>query len=200
VGLPLQSIDHIATALPMSAFPSRAARLALAAAALAAVAGCGSFDSSTQRLANMLAPYKVEVVQGNFVSREQVEALKPGMSRQQVRDILGTPLVASVFHGSRWDYVFTIKRQGVGPQERRLAVFFNGEALERFEGDTMPSEAEFVATLDNKRKDAKVPPLEASEETLRRFSEQRKTPAKPPAAAEPAPATASYPPLEPPAR
>ena len=52
-------------------------------------------------------------MQGNFVSKEQVEALRPGMSRQQVRDILGTPLVTSVFHADRWDYVFTIKRQGV---------------------------------------------------------------------------------------
>jgi outer membrane protein assembly factor BamE len=47
------------------------------------------------------------VVQGNFVSREQVEFLKPGMTRQQVRDVLGTPLVASLFHADRWDYVFT---------------------------------------------------------------------------------------------
>jgi outer membrane protein assembly factor BamE len=202
-GLPLQSIDHIATALPMPAFSFRAAQLALAAAALAALAGCGSFDKTTLQMASVLTPYRVEVVQGNFVSREQVEALKPGMSRQQVRDILGTPLVTSVFHGNRWDYVFTIKRQGVEPQERRLAVFFNGEALERFEGDPMPSEAEFVAKLDNKRKNAKVPPLEASEESLRRFAEERKTPASSPAnapAAEPAPVTANYPPLETPAR
>jgi len=199
-GLPLQSIDHIATALPMSAFPLRAARLALVAAAIAAVAGCGSFDQATLHIANLITPYRVEVVQGNFVSREQVDALKPGMSRQQVRDILGTPLVTSVFHANRWDYVFTIKRQGVQPQERKLAVFFSGEALERFQGDTMPSEAEFVTTLDNKRKDAKVPPLEASEETLQRFATERK--AAKAAAAEPAqaPITASYPPLEAPAR
>ena len=92
-------------------------------------------------------------MQGNFVSKEQVEALKPGMSRQQVRDILGTPLLTSIFHADRWDYVFTLKRQGVPPQERKLAVFFKGNVLDRFEGDEMPSEAEFVATLDNKRKD-----------------------------------------------
>jgi outer membrane protein assembly factor BamE len=186
----------------MSAFSLRAARLALAATAVLAVSGCGSFDRTTLQIANVVTPYRVEVVQGNFVSREQVEALKPGMSRQQVRDILGTPLVTSVFHASRWDYVFTIKRQGVEPQRRRLAVFFNGEALERFDGDPMPSEAEFVTTLDNKRKDAKVPALEASEESLRRFADERKAPAAKPPAAEPAsaPVTASYPPLETPAR
>jgi len=187
----------------MPAFSFRAARLALAVAVAAAFAGCGSFDKGTMHIANAITPYRVEVVQGNFVSREQVEALKPGMSRQQVRDILGTPLVTSVFHSNRWDYVFTIKRQGVEPQQRRLAVFFNGEALDRFEGDVMPSEAEFVATLDNKRQNAKVPALEASEDSLRRFADERKAPAAAPAkapTAEPAPAAASYPPLEAPAR
>ena len=81
-------------------------------------------------------------------------------------------------------------------------MFFKGEALDRFEGDEMPSEAEFVATLDNKRKNAKVPVLEASEEVLNKAS------TAPPAgaAATPAPApeapaaAASYPPLETPAR
>jgi outer membrane protein assembly factor BamE len=184
--------------LPMSAHPSRASRLLLAAAACAVTAGCGSFDGATRRFASSLTPYQVEVVQGNFVSKEQVEALKPGMSRLQVRDILGTPLVTSVFHADRWDYVFTLKRKGVDAQARKLAVFFKGEVLERFEGDPMPSESEFVATLDNKRKNAKVPVLEASEESLNKFA-----PARPAAAsaeaAEPPPA-AGYPPLEAPAR
>ena len=52
--------------------------------------------------------YIPEVVQGNFVSREQKDFLKPGMSRLQVREVLGTPLVSSVFHEDRWDYVFFI--------------------------------------------------------------------------------------------
>jgi outer membrane protein assembly factor BamE len=179
----------------MPAFLSRASRVAFVLAACAAATGCGSFDGATQRLAGIVTPYKVEVVQGNFVSKEQVEAVKPGMSRQQVRDILGTPLVTSVFHSDRWDYVFTLKRQGVQTQERKLAVFFKGDVMERVVGDEMPSEADFVATLDNKRKDAKVPVLEASEEALKRFSADK--PAAPaPTPAAPPPAT-SYPPLEP---
>jgi outer membrane protein assembly factor BamE len=198
-GQPLQSIDHIATALPMPAFPSRASRLVLAIAGCAAALGCGSFDNVSNRLVGSITPYRVEVVQGNFVSKEQVEAIKPGMSRQQVRDILGTPLVTSIFHGDRWDYVFTLKRQGVPPQERRLAVFFKGSLLDHFEGDEMPSEAEFVATLDNKRKRAKVPELEASEESLKQFSSVPAPAAAPPPPDEPA-AAASYPPLEAPAR
>jgi outer membrane protein assembly factor BamE len=180
----------------MQASSSRAARIALAAAFCAMAAGCGSFDRASESIAGIVTPYRVEIVQGNFVSREQVEALKPGMSRLQVRDILGTPLITDAFHQDRWDYVFTIRRQGVTPQEHRLAVFFKGDALDRFEGDTMPTEAEFVATLDNKRKGAKIPELEASEDKLRRFSEENKAPAAPPAAISVVPMNTNYPPLE----
>jgi outer membrane protein assembly factor BamE len=67
------------------------AGLALTLAIAAALAGCNSIDGAAHRVANAVTPYKVDVVQGNFVSKEQVEALQPGMSRQQIRDILGTP-------------------------------------------------------------------------------------------------------------
>lgn len=178
----------------------------MALAACAAAGGCGSFDKMSESIVSPITPYKVEIVQGNFVSREQVAALKPGMSRQQVRDILGTPLVADVFHGDRWDYVFTLKRQGVPQQSRKFTVFFNREGMERVEGDEMPSEAEFVATLDNRRKDAKVPVLEASEESLKKFSADKPAAAASAAAASgaaaagsgtPAVPTATYPSLEP---
>jgi outer membrane protein assembly factor BamE len=171
---------------------------AIAAAAL--LAGCGTIDNATARIAGSITPYKVEVVQGNFISREQVEALKPGMSRQQVREVLGTPLVSSIFHADRWDYVFTIKRQGVDPQQRRLTVFFSGEGMARTEGDPMPTEAEFVATLDNRRKNGKVPALEATPEQLRAAStKSTAAPAPAEAVAAPGPAV-NYPPLEAPTR
>jgi outer membrane protein assembly factor BamE len=185
----------------MPATVSRVPRLAAALAACAAIAGCGSLDNVSNRIVGSIAPYKVEVVQGNFVSKEQVEAIKPGMSRQQVRDILGTPLVTSIFHADRWDYVFTLNRQGVPSQERRLTVFFKGNVLDRFEGDEMPTEADFVASIDNKRKNAKIPPLEASEEKLKQFAAAPSAAASAaaPAASAPAPAT-NYPPLEAPGR
>ena len=181
--------------------PDRKPRIALAAAAAAlALAGCSSWNIG-DRVTGIFSPYKIEVVQGNFVSREQVDALKPGMSRQQVRDVLGTPLVTSLFHADRWDYVFTLKRQGVEPQRRKLTVYFKGDAMERAEGDTMPSEAEFVATLDNKRKGGAIPPMEASEDKLREFSGKTGAASSPASASAPVTApAASYPPLEPPAR
>jgi outer membrane protein assembly factor BamE len=159
-----------------------------------AATACGTFDSATQRIAGSITPYRVEVVQGNFVSREQVQALQPGMSRLQVREILGTPLVTSVFHADRWDYVFTIRRQGVQAPPKRLTVFFNGDVLERFEGDEMPTEAEFVATLDTRRKTTKAPVLEVADEALKPLP-GRSAPAVPDVA--PPPGPASYPPLEP---
>ena len=151
----------------------------------ASLAGCSYFK-----------PYKPEVVQGNFVSREQVQALRIGMPRQTVRDILGTPLVTSVFHADRWDYVFTIRREGAEPQQRRLTVYFSGDTLARVEGDSMPTEAEFAAKLDTRRPPSKLPPLQASEAELAKFP-------PPPRAAEAAqtaasqPTTRVYPPLEP---
>ena len=150
----------------------RSACLALTAVTAVILAACGSFDSASHSIASAasaVTPYKVEVVQGNFVSREQVAALAPGMSRQQVRDILGTPLMTSAFHADRWEYVFTLKRKGVDAQTRKLSVFFAGDRLLRHEGDEMPSEADFVATLTSKKAGGKVPVLEATSEQLARF-------------------------------
>jgi outer membrane protein assembly factor BamE len=186
----------------MPSKPLRISRFFPIAAVAALLAGCGTLDSASNLMLGAITPYKVEVVQGNFISKEQVAALQPGMSREQVRAVLGTPLVTSLFHADRWDYVFTLKRQGVAPQQRRLTVYFSGEAMARFEGDTMPSEAEFVATLD-RRKTGRIPVLEATEEQLRAAAS--KAPAGAGSAAVPAapatpPPAVSYPPLEPPAR
>ena len=158
------------------------------------LSACGSFDSASNKIVNAAATYKMDIVQGNVVTREQMALLSPGMSRIQVRDIMGTPLLVSVFHASRWDYVFTFRRQNAEPQIRKVAIFFKDDLLERFEADALPSEAEFVASLDARTKSGKPPILEAAPEALNKFI----TPAKP---AEPTPLPplpASYPPLEPP--
>lgn len=183
----------------MPAISPRLSRFVLALAACAAVAGCGSLNRATERLSSVVTPYKVQVVQGNFVSREQVEYLKPGMSRQQVREVLGTPLLVSAFHADRWDYVFTLRRQGVQEQAYRLTLHFKDDLLERFDSDTMPSETEFISALDGERKAVKVPVLEATEAQLARFpAPAASAAATTPAAA--APVSASYPPLEAPSR
>jgi outer membrane protein assembly factor BamE len=158
-----------------------------------ALCACGSVDKASNRLVTMVKPYKIDIVQGNFVSREQAAALKEGMSRTQVRDILGSPLLASVFHANRWDYVFTFKRQGAEPQARRVTVFFKDDVLAKVQADALPSEAEFVASLDSGRKFGKVPVLEMSEDSLKATAVAPK-----PADSTPLPPLpTSYPPLEP---
>ncbi len=139
--------------------------------------------------------YKPEVVQGNFVSREQVQALRAGMPRQAVRDVLGTPLVTSLFHAERWDYAFTIRRQGAEPQQRRFSVFFKGDALDRIEGDALPTEAEFAAKLDNRRPPTKLRDLKATEADLAKFP-SKPVPAKDSVQPAVTAGSVSYPPLE----
>ena len=79
-------------------------------------------------------------MQGNVVTKEQVARVKPGMTREQVRDVLGSPLLTSAFHADRWDYVFTMRRQGTEPQRRSVVACFKGDELERLEAPELPSE------------------------------------------------------------
>lgn len=94
--------------------------------ALAAAGGC-------------VHPHKLEVLQGNIVTPEMLKQLKPGLTRSQVRFILGTPLISDPFHPERWDYVYLYKKHAAAPGEtRQLTVIFAGDALERVVGDMAP--------------------------------------------------------------
>jgi outer membrane protein assembly factor BamE len=132
--------------------PIRLGILALALFGLVGVTGCSTAVDETQRawMNKIFRPYVPDVVQGNFISSEQYAKLQLGMTREQVRQILGTPLLASYFHANRWDYVFEFKRAGqpVG-KERHVTVFFDGEKVIKFEGDALPTEIELVAEIDN---------------------------------------------------
>jgi outer membrane protein assembly factor BamE len=83
----------------------------------------------------MLSPYRIDVPQGNLLTQEMVATLKPGMSRDQVKFVLGTPLLTDLFHADRWDYVYRLQRGDGGVEERRLAVFFEKDLLKRVDGD-----------------------------------------------------------------
>lgn len=174
-------------------FSSRTGLLALLAASL--LSACTSTSSLNTSLGTLITPYKIEVVQGNVVTREQAQALQPGMARAQVIDVLGTPLLTSVFHANRWDYVFSLQREGQAVQQRRFTVFFNGDSVDRFEGDELPSETEFVASIDTRRKTGQVPQLQATPAQLQAFDKNNPKPAT--TSPLPPPATTSYPPLEP---
>lgn len=102
----------------------RALHPLLPLAAACFLAGCG-----------ILTPYRIDIQQGNFVSQDMVAQLKPGMTKEQVRFVLGTPLITDIFHAERWDYVYSLDRLGAPRQQRHLSVHFQDGKLARLEGD-----------------------------------------------------------------
>lgn len=174
---------------------SRRPLLGLATLALLGSAGCQSTLQNSDSFLGVVTPYRIEIVQGNVITAEQSQALKPGMNRAQVRDVLGTPLLADVFHGERWDYVFTIRRPGTEPQSRRVVVLFTGDQFKSVDtGGALPSEREFVASIDNFKTSRNAPPLELTPEQAKALPPPAKAPV---VEAEPIGPTRDYPPLEP---
>lgn len=82
-----------------------------------------------------IGPHRIDVQQGNALDEESVARLKPGLSRSQVRFLLGTPLVVDPFHTDRWDYVYRYYKAGKLSEQKRITLFFEGETLARIEGD-----------------------------------------------------------------
>jgi outer membrane protein assembly factor BamE len=106
--------------------------------AAALLPGCKSIDMPK---VPGITPYRMVIQQGNFISQEMVAQLKPGMTREQVRFILGTPLVTDIFHADRWDYVFFRETSDGKREQRNLSVVFEKDRLARVIGDLMPAEA-----------------------------------------------------------
>lgn len=89
------------------------------------LASCGYFSTPA------LSPYKMDIRQGNYVTAEMREKLKIGMTKQQVRYVLGTPMVSDAFHGNRWDYIYRLEQHGKLVDKQQLTVYFEGENLVR---------------------------------------------------------------------
>jgi outer membrane protein assembly factor BamE len=103
--------------------------------ALPLAAACSSAPSIT----SYLTPYRIDVRQGNFVSQEMVAQLKAGQTKDQVRFILGTPLLADMFHADRWDYVYRFQPGRGEAQQRHIVVYFSDGKLSRIAGDVVAS-------------------------------------------------------------
>jgi outer membrane protein assembly factor BamE len=116
------------------------ARLAMATALVAALlgTGCATVDTYAPTLRSF-GVYKLDINQGNYLSQDMVDKLKVGQTRQQVRQLLGTPLLVSPFRENRWDYVYEFTRQGRVVEHRTFTVYFVDEKLARWEGDEMPA-------------------------------------------------------------
>ncbi len=90
-----------------------------------------------------ITPYKMEIQQGNFVTQEMVAQLTPGMSKEQVKIILGTPLLIDIFHSERrWDYIYWKEDEAGKREQRKLVVFFEDGKLARLDGDVKAKEVQ----------------------------------------------------------
>lgn len=140
-------------------------RVAFAALLLPLLVGCESVRQWTPPL---LQPYRPDVQQGNVVTKEMVDQLASGMTRDQVRFLMGTPALVSVFHQDRWDYVYLLKRgKGSEVQSRRLTVFFKDNRVYRFDSDDMPPEALADNLILGRNPKALPKPPPSSAEALR---------------------------------
>jgi outer membrane protein assembly factor BamE len=97
-----------------------------------------------RRLFGFLSPYRIDIPQGNFVSQEMVSQLKEGMTPDQVRFVLGTPLLSDMFHADRWDYPFRLQKGNGEVTMSRVVVFFKDNRLLRFEGGDLPTEQDYL--------------------------------------------------------
>ena len=106
------------------------------------LAACSSIKQATDaKLTDYITPYRIDVRQGNFVTQDMVAQLKPGLTKDQVRFILGTPLVSDPFHAERWDYVYRFQSGHKKPQQRQLIVFFDDGKLVKVGGNVVANNA-----------------------------------------------------------
>jgi outer membrane protein assembly factor BamE len=83
--------------------------------------------------------YKIDIQQGNVVTQDMIDQLRPGMTRRQVRFIMGNPLIQDTFHANRWDYLYSLQPGGGERQQERMSIFFNeSDQLVSLSGDFMP--------------------------------------------------------------
>lgn len=113
---------------------SRLLRLSMLLGCVVAVSAC-----SMPRL-QFPGVYKVDVQQGNIITQEMIDQLRPGMTKRQVTFVMGTPLVRDPFDQDRWDYVYSYQPGGGVRGQERVTMFFENDLLTHFTGDFKPTE------------------------------------------------------------
>jgi outer membrane protein assembly factor BamE len=158
---------------------------------------CGSTPTGDGALFGLVAPYRIDIQQGNVVTQEQVDRIKPGMNRLQVRDVLGTPLLTDAFHADRWDYIFTLRQTGKPLQRRNVVLVFDGDVLKTVEASELPSEREFIDSIARSGRVVAAAQLELTPEQLKALPIPAKTAAPQPTDTVTPSTPRNYPPLEP---
>ena len=112
-----------------------------------AAAGDVSQSVQKKKLFGVLPIYRPDTQQGNFISKEQVAQLKVGMTPEQVRFLLGTPLLNDAFHADRWDYPFLVKRGDGTVTTSHVVIYFKEGRVASFDGTDLPDEKEYLRLI-----------------------------------------------------
>ncbi|UDG82832.1 Outer membrane protein assembly factor BamE [Candidatus Vallotia lariciata] len=126
-------------------------------ASIALLGACKTYGGFTQSIAHLITPYQITIVQGNFVSAEAASMLRVGMSKDEVRSLIGTPLLTDIFHVHRWDYMFYFKRGQTSIIEQRdLVVNFVDDRVVSWTGaNNLLSERDLIDKIDDHSRDPK---------------------------------------------
>lgn len=127
---------------------------------LAFLAGCGSTIPTVK-------PFKMDIQQGNVVTSKMLLQLRPGMTKSQVKFIMGSPLIVDSFHKNRWDYFYQLRQAGKIVEQRRVILDFENELLTKVRGDVVPQGTAGAATGDESSvaKTITVPPKPKQEKS-----------------------------------
>jgi outer membrane protein assembly factor BamE len=109
-------------------------------------AGCSTdYSALTKYVPKIITPYRMDIQQGNFVTQDMVDKLQAGQTRDQVKFILGTPLLTDVFHADRWDYPFRFSKGWNDPERHQLTIYFKDDKVEHWEGNVPPPKSNTLA-------------------------------------------------------
>lgn len=139
-----------ATATPAApaAAPAATAAAPVKPAEAATTKTASGVQTIEQRsLFGIFSPYRIDIQQGNFVSREMVAQIKPGMTPDQVRFALGTPLLTDIFHADRWDYVFRLKKGNGEIITSKVVLRFKDNRLSSIDGADLPTEKDYLSLI-----------------------------------------------------
>ncbi len=122
--------------------------LPLLISALIILPGCSSW--SMPRIPGV---YKIDIQQGNVIEQDMIDTLRPGMTKRQVRFVMGTPLLIDPFEPDRWDYVYSFQRGGGQRTQEQVALFFADDKLTHFTGHYRPTANQPAADSDENERE-----------------------------------------------
>ncbi len=126
---------------------SGCAQLRAPAAQPAATGGQTVQSTKLQKFLWVFSPYRPDIQQGNFVSKEMLAMLEVGQTRDQVQFIMGTPLLRDIFHSDRWDYPFYLQRGNGDLTSAKVTVHFKDGKVAKIDGGNLPSEQDYIAQI-----------------------------------------------------